>query len=98
MRVVGAGSRGELTMNMPSLEHAPGHIRCAIYTRKSTTDGLERDFNTLEGQRAICSAYITSQRHKNWVELAKHYDDGGVSGATLARPQLQELMADIELG
>lgn len=72
--------------------------RCAIYTRKSTDQGLERDFNSLEGQRAICSAYITSQRHKSWIELAKHYDDGGYSGASLQRPQLQELLGDVERG
>jgi DNA invertase Pin-like site-specific DNA recombinase len=72
--------------------------RCAIYTRKSTEQGLERDFNSLEGQRAICSAYISSQRHKGWAELSKHYDDRGISGATLNRPELQELLGDIERG
>jgi site-specific DNA recombinase len=72
--------------------------RCAIYTRKSTDLGLERDFNSLEGQRAICSAYITSQRHKGWAELSKRYDDGGFSGASLNRPQLQELIGDVERG
>jgi site-specific DNA recombinase len=77
---------------------APAEQRCAIYTRKSTDIGLERDFNSLEGQRAICSAYITSQRHKGWLELAKHYDDGGYSGASLNRPQLQELLGDVEKG
>lgn len=72
--------------------------RCAIYTRKSTDQGLERDFNSLEGQRAICSAYITSQRHKGWLELAKHYDDGGYSGASLVRPQLQDPLGNVERG
>jgi DNA invertase Pin-like site-specific DNA recombinase len=72
--------------------------RCAIYTRKSTEQGLERDFNSLEGQRAICSAYITSQRHKGWAELGKSYDDGGYSGASLTRPLLQELLGDVERG
>jgi DNA invertase Pin-like site-specific DNA recombinase len=72
--------------------------RCAIYTRKSVQRGLEQDFNTLEAQRAICSAYTSSQVHKGWKELAKHYDDGGESGSTLARPKLQELLGDIENG
>ncbi|HEX5258708.1 MAG TPA: recombinase family protein [Sphingomicrobium sp.] len=72
--------------------------RCAIYTRKSTEQGLGRDFNSLEGQRAICSAYVTSQRHKGWLELANHYDDGGYSGASLNRPQLQQLLGDVERG
>ena len=85
-------------MTVAALSRPNAKKRCAIYTRKSTEHGLERDFNSLEGQRAICSAYITSQRHKEWIELTKHYDDGGISGATLDRPCLQELMADIERG
>lgn len=72
--------------------------RCAIYTRKSTEEGLERSVNSLEAQRDTCSAYIRSQRHKGWVELAQHYDDGGWSGANLARPALQQLLSDIEAG
>ena len=73
-------------------------MRCAIYTRKSVEQGLQIEFNSLESQRAICSAYITSQRHRQWTELPKHYDDGGHSGAKLTRPALQELLADIERG
>src|SRR5438309_7639785 len=76
----------------------PGLKRCAIYTRKSTDTGLLRDFNTLEGQRAICSSYVSSQKHKHWTELDKHYDDGGFSGASLNRPHLQELLGDVERG
>ena len=72
--------------------------RCAIYTRRSVLEGPEREFNSLETQRTICSAYITSQRHKGWLELAKHYDDGGKSGATLDRPAMSELLADVEQG
>ena len=72
--------------------------RCAIYTRKSVEQGLQIEFNTLESQRTICSAYITSQRHRVWTELPKHYDDGGVSGSSLLRPALQEMLADIERG
>ena len=73
-------------------------LRCAIYTRKSVEQGLQIEFNTLESQRAICSAYVSSQRHRGWTELANHYDDGGESGASLVRPALQELLADIERG
>jgi site-specific DNA recombinase len=74
------------------------NYRCAIYTRKSVEQGLQIEFNTLESQRSICSAYITSQRHRGWRELPKHYDDGGESGGTLLRPAMQELLSDIERG
>ena len=90
------GGVKDLLMTIPPIPITPR--RCAIYTRKSTDQGLERDFNSLEGQRTICSAYITSQRHKGWIELAKHYDDGGYSGASLRRPQLQQLLGDVERG
>jgi len=73
-------------------------LRCAIYTRKSVEQGLQIEFNTLESQRAICSAYVSSQRHRGWTELPNHYDDAGESGASLIRPALQELLADIERG
>jgi len=76
----------------------PEPQRCAIYTRKSLELGLDQEFNSLETQRAICSAYIASQRHKAWRELPKHYDDGGWSGATLNRPELQNLLRDVETG
>jgi site-specific DNA recombinase len=72
--------------------------RCAIYTRKSLEQGLDSEFNSLDAQRAICSAYVTSQQHKSWRELPKHYDDGGYSGATLNRPALQNLLTDVENG
>jgi site-specific DNA recombinase len=71
-------------------------LRCAIYTRKSSEEGLEQDYNSLDAQRDACSAYITSQRSEGWIELADHYDDGGVSGGTLDRPALKKLLADIE--
>ena len=71
-------------------------LRCAIYTRKSSEEGLDMEFNSLDAQRDACSAYIASQRSKGWVELADHYDDGGVSGGTLERPALKRLLADIE--
>jgi DNA invertase Pin-like site-specific DNA recombinase len=73
-------------------------LRCAIYTRKSSEEGLEQEFNSLDAQRDACSAYIVSQRSEGWVELAAHYDDGGISGGTLERPALKRLLADIEEG
>ena len=73
-------------------------LRCAIYTRKSTEEGLDMEFNSLDAQREACSAYIASQRAEGWVELADQYDDGGFSGGTLERPALKRLLADIEAG
>ena len=73
-------------------------VRCAIYTRKSSDEGLEQAFNSLDAQRAACAAYIASQQSEGWIALPTAYDDGGVSGATLARPALQRLLADIEAG
>jgi len=70
--------------------------RCAIYTRKSSEEGLEQEFNSLHAQREACEAYIASQRHEGWVPVPHHYDDGGISGGTLDRPGLQRLLADIE--
>lgn len=72
--------------------------RCAIYTRKSTTNRLDAEMNSLETQREVCSAYVASQRYKSWAELPKRYDDGGQSGSDLDRPALATLMEDIELG
>jgi DNA invertase Pin-like site-specific DNA recombinase len=71
-------------------------VRCAIYTRKSTEYGLEQDFNSLDAQREACEAYIKSQSHEGWRLLPTHYDDGGISGATLDRPAIQALLADIK--
>jgi DNA invertase Pin-like site-specific DNA recombinase len=71
-------------------------LRCAIYTRKSSEEGLEQSFNSLDAQREACEAYIGSQRHEGWRALDTHYDDGGYSGGTLERPGLRELLADIE--
>jgi site-specific DNA recombinase len=73
-------------------------IRCAIYTRKSTDEGLEQDFNSLDAQRESCEAYIQSQRGLGWVANKKRYDDGGYSGGTMERPALQSLLADIDNG
>ena len=73
-------------------------IRCAIYTRKSTDEGLEQDFNSLDAQREACEAYIQSQRGLGWIADKKRYDDGGHSGGTMERPAMQCLLADIEKG
>jgi site-specific DNA recombinase len=72
--------------------------RCAIYTRKSTEEGLEQDFNSLDAQREACAAYIKSQAGEGWTGLKARYDDGGISGATMDRPALQRLLADIGCG
>jgi site-specific DNA recombinase len=72
--------------------------RCAIYTRKSTEEGLEQDFNSLDAQREACTAFIQSQKHEGWTALPTAYDDGGYSGASMQRPALQRLLADIEAG
>src|SRR5712664_3209149 len=75
-----------------------GKIRCAIYTRKSSEEGLEQEFNSLQAQREACEAFIKSQRHEGWVCLPDGYDDGGLSGATMERPALQQLLAEIQAG
>jgi site-specific DNA recombinase len=71
-------------------------IRCAIYTRKSSEEGLEQSFNSLDAQREACEAFVTSQRQEGWRALPGHYDDGGYSGGTLERPALQRLLKDVE--
>jgi DNA invertase Pin-like site-specific DNA recombinase len=70
-------------------------LRCAIYTRKSTEEGLEQDFNSLDAQREACEAFIASQKHEGWMTLPAQFDDGGYSGGTLERPALQRLLDDI---
>jgi site-specific DNA recombinase len=72
-------------------------IRCAIYTRKSSEEGLEQNFNSLDAQREACSAYIQSQRHEGWREVTTAYEDGGYSGGNLERPALQQLLTDIKV-
>ena len=74
------------------------NVRCAIYTRKSTEEGLEQDFNSLDAQREACEAFIKSQKGLGWKVVRKRYDDGGISGGTMDRPALQGLLADIEAG
>ncbi|WP_430397411.1 recombinase family protein [Ferrovibrio sp.] len=74
------------------------NLRCAIYTRKSSEEGLEQDFNSLDAQREACGAYIQSQRHEGWVAIKGSYDDGGFSGGNMNRPGLVQLLADIDKG
>lgn len=73
-------------------------LRCAVYTRKSSEEGLEQEFNSLDAQREACEAYVASQKAEGWLLLQDHYDDGRVSGGTLERPALKRLVADIEAG
>jgi site-specific DNA recombinase len=73
-------------------------LRCAVYTRKSSEEGLEQEFNSLHAQREACEAYIASQRSEGWVLVRDRYDDGGISGGTLERPALKRLLADIDDG
>ncbi len=73
-------------------------VRCAIYTRKSTEEGLEQDFNSLDAQREACEAFIVSQRHEGWKLISKHFDDGGFSGGNMERPALIDLLDDIDSG
>jgi DNA invertase Pin-like site-specific DNA recombinase len=73
-------------------------LRCAVYTRKSTEEGLEQAFNSLDAQREACIAYVGSQRHEGWILLPELYDDGGYSGGTMDRPGLKQLMEDVAAG
>jgi site-specific DNA recombinase len=75
-----------------------GTVRCAIYTRKSSEEGLEQEFNSLRAQSEACEAYIRSQRHEGWALARTRYDDGGFSGGNMERPALQRLLADIQGG
>src|SRR5213082_2486722 len=71
-------------------------LRCAIYTRKSTEEGLEQEFNSLDAQREACEAFIASQKHLGWQLLQDRYDDGGFTGANMDRPALKRLLEEIE--
>jgi site-specific DNA recombinase len=73
-------------------------LRCACYTRKSSEEGLEQEFNSLHAQREAGLAYIASQKSEGWIALSDHYDDGGISGGTLERPALKRLLCDVEAG
>src|SRR6187551_824309 len=76
----------------------PALRRCAVYTRKSSEEGLEQSFNSLDAQREACEDYIRSQKHEGWQALNSHYNDGGFSGGNMERPALKRLMNDIEAG
>jgi site-specific DNA recombinase len=76
----------------------PSRKRCAVYTRKSSEEGLERKFNSLAAQREACEAFIRSRRNEGWVLAKTRYDDGGFSGGNMERPALQGLLADIRAG
>src|SRR5207253_1998752 len=73
-------------------------LRCGVYTRKSSEEGLEQDFNSLHAQREACAAYVLSQASEGWVLNQEVYDDGGISGGTLERPALKRLLADVAAG
>src|SRR5574344_1144492 len=73
-------------------------IRCAVYCRKSTDEGLEQEFNSLDAQRLSCESFIASQKANGWICLPERYDDGGWSGGNLERPALKKLIADIAAG
>src|SRR5215471_21286968 len=73
-------------------------VRCGVYTRKSTEEGLDQDFNSLDAQREAAEAYIKSQAHEGWLCLPDRYDDGGFTGGNMDRPALRRLLADIQAG
>ncbi|HWA97843.1 MAG TPA: recombinase family protein, partial [Pirellulales bacterium] len=74
---------------------APEVVRCAVYTRKSTEEGLQQEFNTLDAQRESAEAFVRSQTHEGWECLPARYDDGGFTGGNMDRPALKRLLADI---
>ena len=85
-------------MNKTAKQGTPTQVRCAIYTRKSTEEGLEQEFNSLDAQREASEAYIASQKNEGWLCLPTRYDDGGFTGGNMDRPALQCLIADIQAG
>ena len=91
--VLWPSSQWDGQMNSP-----PRKVRCAVYCRKSSEEGLDQTFNSLDAQREACLAYTESQRHEGWIAVDDRYDDGGFSGGTLERPALQRLIRDIEAG
>src|ERR1700733_10159294 len=87
-----------MTKKVPIAPPPRRKLRCAVYTRKSSEEGLEMEFNSLEAQRESSEAYVASQRAEGWILVPDRYDDGGFSGGTLDRPALRRLLADIEAG
>ena len=80
------------------MDNTKPQVRCAIYTRKSTEEGLDMEFNSLDAQRDSCEKYIQIQKHESWTLIPEHYDDGGFTGGNMERPALKRLMADIDAG
>jgi site-specific DNA recombinase len=80
----------------PMVAPSPAMVRCAIYTRKSTEEGLEQSFNRLDAQRESAEAYVLSQKNEGWIALEERYDDGGFTRANMERPALKRLLADVE--
>ena len=87
-----------MSQAIQSVQPVPRRLGCAIYTRKSSEEGLDMEFNSLDAQREACEAYVTSQRCEGWATIRERYDDGGFSGGTLERPGLKQLLTDIEDG
>jgi len=94
----GSGASGGRVSSNRGERPAIRKLRCAVYTRKSTEEGLEMEFNSLDAQREACEAYVASQRAEGWLLVSDRYDDGGFSGGTLERPALKRLLTDIEAG
>src|SRR5258708_8707621 len=84
--------------NRSAPNRVPAILRCGIHTRKSSEEGLEQDFNSLDAQREACEAFIASQKREGWVLIDEIYDDGGFSGATMERPAFQRLLLDMSAG
>src|SRR3954470_15459477 len=98
---VGASSRRRPPMSdrrSNGADRRPPKLRCALYTRKSSEEGLEQDFNSLDAQREACEAFVASQKREGWVLLPEMYDDGGFSGGTLERPAFRRLLSDVSAG
>ncbi len=91
----GGAERGRSAAKDASQSARLGRVRCAIYTRKSSEEGLEQEFNSLDAQREACEAYVRSQKHEGWQALPTLYDDPGYSGGNMERPALKRLLADI---
>ena len=87
-----------MSQSASTISTMPKRLRCAIYTRKSSEEGLDMEFNSLDAQRESCEAYTASQKAEGWVTVRDRYDDGGISGGTLERPALKRLLADVEDG
>src|SRR4030088_3792389 len=87
-----------MTKKHPAAVSPQRKLRCAVYTRKSSEEGLEMEFNSLDAQREACEAYVASQRAEGWLLVPDRYDDGGFSGGTLERPALKRLRTAIQAG